>query len=107
MNSKHIGADVNYAWPGAEIAVMGAKGASEIIFRKEIKSAEDPTAKLAEKGKGIRRDLRQPLPGGATGLHRRGDRPGGYAAEADPGVRGCWRTKVVARPKRKHGNIPL
>jgi len=49
MNSKHIGADMNYAWPGAEIAVMGAKGASEIIFRKEIKSAEDPEAKLAEK----------------------------------------------------------
>jgi len=42
MNSKHIGADLNYAWPTAEIAVMGAKGASEIIFRKEIASADDP-----------------------------------------------------------------
>ena len=49
MNSKHIGADMNFAWPSAEIAVMGAKGASEIIFRKEIKKAEDSTAKLAEK----------------------------------------------------------
>ena len=49
MNSKHIGADMNYAWPTAEIAVMGAKGASEIIFRKEIKEASDPTSKLAEK----------------------------------------------------------
>ena len=49
MNSKHIGADLNYAWPGAEIAVMGAKGASEIIFRKEINAADDPEAKLAEK----------------------------------------------------------
>jgi len=49
MNSKHIGADMNFAWPGAEIAVMGAKGASEIIFRKEIKSADNPTEKLAEK----------------------------------------------------------
>ena len=37
MNSKHIGADMNYAWPSAEIAVMGAKGAAEIIFRKEIR----------------------------------------------------------------------
>ena len=36
MNSKHIGADLNYAWPSAEIAVMGAKGAAEIIFKKEI-----------------------------------------------------------------------
>ncbi|MFO0484661.1 MAG: acyl-CoA carboxylase subunit beta, partial [Sphingobacteriia bacterium] len=49
MNSKHIGADLNYAWPTAEIAVMGAKGAAEIIFRKEIAEAEEPEAKLAEK----------------------------------------------------------
>jgi len=49
MNSKHIGADINYAWPTAEIAVMGAKGASEIIFKKEIREADDPKAKLEEK----------------------------------------------------------
>jgi len=49
MNSKHIGADMNYAWPSAEIAVMGAKGAAEIIFRNEIKEAADPAAKLIEK----------------------------------------------------------
>jgi len=49
MNSKHIGADFNFAWPSAEIAVMGAKGASEIIFRKEIMNAEDPVQKLSEK----------------------------------------------------------
>jgi propionyl-CoA carboxylase beta chain len=48
MNSKHIGADMNYAWPTAEIAVMGAKGAAEIIFKKEISSAENPAAKLDE-----------------------------------------------------------
>ena len=49
MNSKHIGADMNYAWPMAEIAVMGAKGAAEIIFKKEISEAADPVAKLQEK----------------------------------------------------------
>ena len=49
MNSKQIGADMNFAWPTAEIAVMGAKGAAEIIFRKEIASAEKPEEKLAEK----------------------------------------------------------
>ena len=49
MNSKHIGADMNYAWPTAEIAVMGAKGAAEIIFKREITSAEDPDAKWREK----------------------------------------------------------
>src|SRR5210317_5479 len=47
MNSKHIGADMNFAWPTAEIAVMGAKGASEIIFRREIAAAENPVKKLA------------------------------------------------------------
>src|SRR5690606_7109494 len=51
MNSKHIGADVNYAWPSAEIAVMGAKGAAEIIFKRQISSAEDPEKKWLEKEK--------------------------------------------------------
>jgi acetyl-CoA carboxylase beta subunit len=49
MNSKHIGADMNYAWPTAEIAVMGASGAAEIIFKREIAEADDPQAKLQEK----------------------------------------------------------
>src|SRR5690606_33724584 len=49
MNSKHIGADMNYAWPTAEIAVMGAKGAAEIIFKKEISEATDKDAKWKEK----------------------------------------------------------
>ena len=48
MNSRNIGADMVYSWPTAEI-VMGAKGAAEIIFRKEISGADDPSAKLAEK----------------------------------------------------------
>ena len=49
MNSKHIGADMNYAWPSAEIAVMGAKGAAEIIFKREINAAKDKEAKWKEK----------------------------------------------------------
>src|SRR3546814_21016360 len=49
MNSKHIGADLNYAWPNAEIAVMGARGAAEIIFRKDITAAADPENRLKEK----------------------------------------------------------
>src|SRR5205085_4457423 len=48
MNSKHIGADMNYAWPTAEIAVMGAKGAAEIIFKREINSAHEKEAKWRE-----------------------------------------------------------
>src|SRR5205814_1967371 len=49
MNSKHIGADMNFAWPSAEIAVMGAKGAAEIIFKSEIAAAKSPEKKLQEK----------------------------------------------------------
>lgn len=49
MNSKRIGADMNFACPNAEIAVMGAKGASEIIFKKEISKADNPKEKLSEK----------------------------------------------------------
>ena len=61
MNSKHIGADLNYAWPTAEIAVMGAKGAAEIIFRKDIKEAKDPQAKWQEKEVRICRAFCSPL----------------------------------------------
>ena len=49
MNSKHIGADLNFAWPTAEIAVMGAQGASEIIFKREIAGSEDPRKTHQEK----------------------------------------------------------
>src|SRR5690606_7193957 len=51
MNSKHIGADINFAWPSAEIAVMGAKAAAEIIFKKEIAQAANPEEKWLEKEK--------------------------------------------------------
>ncbi len=75
MNSKHIGADFNFAWPGAEIAVMGAKGATEIIFKREIDAAADPSRQTGGAGGGVRRDLRQSLPRRPAGLHRRGHLP--------------------------------
>lgn len=71
MNSKHIGADFSFAWPSAEIAVMGAKGASEIIFKKEIEAASDPDAKAKEKEYEYVRNLPTPtgqLPGGILTL---------------------------------------
>jgi propionyl-CoA carboxylase beta chain len=49
MNSKHIHCDINYAWPTAEIAVMGSRGAVEIIYSKEIKVSKDPDATMTEK----------------------------------------------------------
>ncbi len=69
MASKHVGADVNYAWPTAQIAVMGAKGAVEIIFRRDLGDADKIAART--------RDYEEPLPvalrGGRARLHRRGD----------------------------------
>ena len=70
MNSKHIGADLNFAWPGAEIAVMGAKGASEIIFRKEIKEADDPEQKLAEKEAEYAAKFANPYSAAETRIYR-------------------------------------
>ena len=67
--SKHLRGDVNYAWPTAEIAVMGAKGAVEIIFRDDI---GDPR-RSPSAHRGIRGALRQPLRRGEPRLHRRGD----------------------------------
>jgi propionyl-CoA carboxylase beta chain len=106
MNSKHIGADMNFAWPNAEIAVMGAKGAVEIIFRKEIAAAPDPAAKLAEKEAEYAELFAHP--------YRAASR--GYVDEvidpADTRIKlirafDMLRNKTVARPKRKHGNLPL
>ena len=106
MNSKHIGADMNYAWPTAEIAVMGAKGAAEIIFKKEISEAADPEAKLAEKVEEYTKKFANPY----RAAHR------GYIDEViypDQTREKLIRTfqmlenKVAVLPKKKHGNIPL
>ncbi|MCS7036235.1 MAG: acyl-CoA carboxylase subunit beta [Saprospiraceae bacterium] len=106
MNSKHIGADMNFAWPTAEIAVMGAKGASEIIFKKEIESAPDPQAKLAEKEREYANTFANPYRAAARGfidevIWPRETRRKLIRAFA------MLEHKAVARPQRKHGNIPL
>jgi propionyl-CoA carboxylase beta chain len=106
MNSKHIGADLNYAWPTAEIAVMGAKGAAEIIFKKEIAEAPDPEAKLAEMVDNYTRKFANPY----RAAHR------GYIDEViypdqtrEKLIRGfsMLENKVAKLPRKKHGNIPL
>ena len=71
MNSKHIRGDMNLAWPTAEIAVMGPKGAVEILFRKEIAEAEDPRGRGRERGGGVPRAVRPPVHRGGPGLRRR------------------------------------
>ena len=86
MNSKHLRADVSFAWPTAEIAVMGAEGAVNIVFRKEIEQAADPAAKRAELITRVPRQVLYPVRGGRARVHRRRDRARGDAAPADPGA---------------------
>jgi propionyl-CoA carboxylase beta chain len=106
MNSKHIGADMNFAWPSAEIAVMGAKGASEIIFRKEIKEADDPEAMLKEKEEEYKDKFAHPYRAARRGfidevIHPRYSRRKLIKAFA------MLENKVTHLPRKKHGNIPL
>jgi propionyl-CoA carboxylase beta chain len=106
MNSKHIGADMNFAWPTAEIAVMGAKGASEIIFKREIESSPDPAAKLLEKEREYADTFANPYRAASRGfidevIHPKETRRKLIKAYA------MLENKDVLRPRRKHGNVPL
>ena len=106
MNSKHIGADLNYAWPGAEIAVMGAKGASEIIFRKEIGAAKDPAAKLAEKEAEYAELFANPYSAAQRGFIDEVILPKNTRRKLIKAFT-MLQNKVASLPKKKHGNIPL
>ncbi|OIQ30295.1 MAG: methylmalonyl-CoA carboxyltransferase [Bacteroidetes bacterium MedPE-SWsnd-G2] len=106
MNSKHIGADVNYAWPSAEIAVMGAKGASEIIFRKEIKASDDPEAKLAEKEAEYAEKFANPYRAAQRGFIDEVILPENSRRKLIKAF-SMLENKDIAIPDRKHGNIPL
>lgn len=106
MNSKHIGADLNYAWPGAEIAVMGAKGASEIIFKKEISAADDPVAKLAEKEAEYAELFANPYSAAQRGFIDEVILPKNTRRKLIKAYT-MLENKVASLPKKKHGNIPL
>jgi len=106
MNSKHIGADMNFAWPTAEIAVMGAKGASEIIFKKEIESAEDPAMKLSEKEMEYAEKFANPYTAAERGFIDEVILPK-FTRRKLIKAFAMLENKKVARPNRKHGNIPL
>ena len=106
MNSKHIGADMNFAWPSAEIAVMGAKGASEIIFKKEIETAADPSAKLLEKEKEYAEKFANPYRAAARGFIDEVILPKESRRKLIKAF-SMLENKAVERPNKKHGNIPL
>lgn len=106
MNSKHIGADMNYAWPTAEIAVMGAKGAAEIIFKNEIKAADDPQAKLDEKVDEYTEKFANPYIAAARGYVDEVILPHNTRKKLISAFN-MLENKVSNMPRKKHGNIPL
>ncbi len=106
MNSKHIRGDFNFAWPSAEIAVMGPKGAAEIIFRREIDAAANREVALAEKEKEYREKFANPYLAANRGYIDEVIEP----QETRPRIIHALTildSKVDTNPKKKHGNIPL
>ena len=106
MSSKHLGADVVYAWPTSEIAVMGPEGAANIIFRKEIQNADDPVAVRAQKIEEYRQQFANPYEAAKRGyvddvIEPDSTRPRIIAALE------MLRSKRESTPAKKHGNIPL
>jgi len=106
MNSKHIGADMNFAWPTAEIAVMGAKGAAEIIFKKEINESSDRDAKWKEKEQEYAELFANPYNAAARGYIDEVIRPEQTREKLIRAFE-MLENKVANLPRKKHGNIPL
>jgi acetyl-CoA carboxylase carboxyltransferase component len=106
MNSKHLRSDVAFAWPTAEIAVMGPEGAVNVVFRKEIEKAENPTARRRELIAEYQRKFANPYVAAERGFIDDVIEP----AETRPRLVKSLRmlaTKRESVPARKHGNIPL
>jgi len=106
MSSKYLGTDVNFAWPSAEIAVMGAEGAANILFRDQIEAAADPAAEQARLAEEYRQRFNNPYHAASAGyvddiIEPRETRPKLIASLA------ALRDKYAPSPPRKHGNIPV
>jgi len=106
MNSKHIRGDFNYAWPSAEIAVMGPKGAVEIIFKKEIAKAEDSQKETEKKLAEYIEKFANPYVAAERGFVDDVILPRDTRSKLINAFN-LLKTKVDKNPKKKHGNIPL
>ena len=102
MSSKHLGGDVNYAWPTAEIAVMGPKGAVEIIFRDDLKNKK----KIDQRTEEYREKFANPFIAGARGFIDDIIRPAGTRARICKALK-MLKNKFLKNPPKKHNNIPL
>ncbi len=106
MSSKYLGTDVTYAWPSAEIAVLGAEGAANILFKRQIEAADDPAAERKKLANEYREKFNNPYYAASTGyvddiIEPRESRPKIIASLS------ALRDKYAPAPPRKHGNIPV
>ncbi|MDN4753816.1 acyl-CoA carboxylase subunit beta [Porphyromonadaceae bacterium W3.11] len=106
MSSKHLRGDVNFAWPTAEIAVMGPSGAVEVVFAKEVAAAEDPAAAAAEKEAEYRKAFANPYNAASYGYIDDVIEPSNTRFRITRALRQL-RNKRVQNPAKKHDNIPL
>jgi propionyl-CoA carboxylase beta chain len=106
MNSKHIGADMNFAWPSAEIAVMGAKGAAEIIFKREISNSDNPDQAWKEKEAEYAEIFANPYRAAERGFIDDVIYPEETRSRLITAF-SMLENKVKNLPRKKHGNIPL
>jgi acetyl-CoA carboxylase carboxyltransferase component len=106
MNSKSIGADLAYAWPTAELAVMGPQGAVEIVYRRELQQAADPVARRAELVAEYTEKYANPYAAAERGYVDDVIDPADTRRKVAAGLR-MLRTKREELPRRKHGNMPL
>jgi len=106
MGSKHLGADINLAWPTAEIAVMGGQGAVNILYRKELAASEDPNAERVRLLDEYQDTLANPYMAAERGYIDRVILPHETRAMVTRALR-ALRNKRESRPPKKHGNIPL
>jgi propionyl-CoA carboxylase beta chain len=106
MGSKHLGADLNFAWPTAQIAVMGAQGAVNILYRQELKTADDPAAMRARMIQEYEDTLANPYVAAERGYVDSVIRPAETRVQIVRALR-ALRSKRETLPPKKHGNIPL
>jgi propionyl-CoA carboxylase beta chain len=106
MSSKHIRTDVNFAWPTAEIAVMGPEGAVNILYKRELESAQSPATLRAEKVAEFRQKFANPYVAASRGFVDEVIRPRQTRAKLIRAL-ATLQTKRDRNPPKKHGNIPL
>jgi acetyl-CoA carboxylase carboxyltransferase component len=106
MDSKSIGSDLSFAWPSAELAVMGPQGAVEIVYRRELQQAADPVSRRAELVEEYTQKYANPYAAAERGFVDDVIDPAETRRKVVAGLR-VLRSKREELPQRKHGNVPL